>query len=499
MTRKERRANDPNIQAKRLELNSGESGNILGFPPGTQGITGRNDGGGGGWATGDKGSKPAGGQAPQVNPFVIPKSSGLSRTTQTFPSGYFREWNLAVWRSACDQVLNSGYPVLYATMVSWVFECSPFVQGLFEKLGAAVDRIKFNVVDSEGNKLDDWTEELCDNPWSMQLRKEFMFSFFWGFSGLNFDPATKKIYKYPLQQIDPLNRMLRSSTFAFYDGTTFDDTDNLIFVQPSTSYESFLGWMQPISRSFIQMNQGKNNWLAAGRRLAFPILTVGYPQNDGAIDAAGNSVNPYKNQAEVIAATTDPQNGVVYPYTLDSKGDVVKSINIEFEATGTKGDMHKIYQEFNNDEKNEIREMIFGATLTGNTDGKGSYALGEVHEDMYDAVVDGKIAFILAELNASFMPKIARFYKNFPKNVKFTVDRTKKLTIEEMQALSTVVTQNGKQLTNEFFEANGVNREFIEDAAPVKDNIKVEKDSATLAVKKKLLIGSEYVNLPIRH
>ena len=455
MTRKERRDQDPEVQKKRTEL-----ANILGFPKDPSGVTGK--GHGGGWGVGDGSGKPASGTAPATNPFVIPKAAGLNTISQTFPSSYYVDWNLSTWRSACDQVTKSGYPVLYSAMVSWVYECSPFVVSLFEKLGAAVGRIKFFMVDANGNKMDDLTAEICNKPWCLQLRKEIMFSFFWGFTGLNFDPVAGKIYKYPLQQIDPINRMLRASTFSFYDGVNFDETDNLLFIQPSTSYEAFLGWMQQISRSFIQMNSNKNSWGAAGRRVAFPILTVGYPQNDGAVNADGVQINPYKQDAELIAANTNPQNGLVYPYTIDSSGNIIKSIEIDFEQPGTAANTHKIFQEFNNDEKNEIREMIFGGTLTSNSDGKGSYALGEVHENMFDAVVADKLEFILSTLNIDFIPKISKFYKNFPKGVTFDVDQTKKLTIEEMKALSDVIVANGKRLSDTFFEANGISRDFIE-------------------------------------
>ena len=133
--RQERRNNDPKLQAKREELSSG------------------------GWGVGGKG-KQATGQSPQVNPFIIPKSSGLNVFSQTYPSNYFVEWNLSTWRSACDQAMKMGYTLSYATLVNWAFECSPFIQSLFEAMGSALGRIPVFMVDKKGNKLDDWTKEL---------------------------------------------------------------------------------------------------------------------------------------------------------------------------------------------------------------------------------------------------------------------------------------------------------------------------------------------------
>ena len=249
MTRRERRAQNPDIQLKRETFKSNQS------LPGTF-----SDGGksgtetAGGWGLGNQISKPATGQQPSVNPFMVPKAAGLNVHSQTYPSNYFVEWNLSTWRTACDQAIKMGYTMSYATLVSWAYECSPFIRSLFEALGSAIERIPITIVDKNGNNLDVWTKELCEATWTIQLRKEILFSYFWGFTGINFDPINKKIYKYPMQDIDPINQLLKQSTFSFYDGIRFGDNDNLLFIQPSTSYEAFLGWMQPITRSFIQMN-----------------------------------------------------------------------------------------------------------------------------------------------------------------------------------------------------------------------------------------------------
>lgn len=357
-----------------------------------------------------------------------------------------------------------GYPNAYATLVSWVFESSPFVQSLFTALSTPLDSTPFFIVDKNGNKLDDWTEELCNKPWQMELRQEILFSCFWGFSGLNFDPVEGRVYKYPMQQLDPINRLLRQGTYNFYDGVKFEDHDNLLFIQPSSNQERMLGWMQPIARSFIQMNVNKQSWLAAGRKLAFPILTIGYPQDDQAIDSNGTSINPYRLQAEDVAANVDPTKGLVYPYTTDARGNIIKSLEIEFEKTGTGAKAHDLYNDFNEAEKNEVREMILGGTLTADVGSSGSRALGEVQERKFDTMVSSKIEFVLTTLNQQFLKKILRFYKNAPDGLRYEITRAKPMTLKDMETLSTIVTQNGKRLTSNFFEANGIIPDFIEDA-----------------------------------
>jgi len=454
MSRRDRRNNDPVVIQKREQF-----GAIL------PGLGGSSNGNGGGWGQGTPGAKPATGQSPSVNPFVIPKAAGLNVFSQTYPSNYFVEWNLSTWRYACDQAMKMGYTLSYATLVSWAYECSPFIRSLFEALGSALERIPVFIVDKKGDKLDDWTKELCDSTWTIQLRKEILFSYFWGFSGINFDPINKKVYKYPMQDIDPINRMLRSSTFSFGDGMLFEDHDNLLFIQPSSSYEAFLGWMQPITRSFIQMNVNKNNWIAAGKRLAFPVLTVGYPQADGAVNpVTGESMNPYKIQAEQIAANIDPSQALTYPYTKDVTGNIQKAIEIGFEQPKAGTSAHKIYQEFNADEKNEILQMCLGGTLTADVGKSGSRALGEVMERKFDSVVESKMAFVLSVLNGDFLEKSKKFYSNFPEGAQYSYDSTKVLGMQEIILLAQSLQLSGKRLTDDFYEANGIAREFIEEA-----------------------------------
>jgi len=465
MSRHERRNNDPEVQRKR-EAYAANGGNMGVSAPPPLSSPGKGGADAGGYGMGNKVSVPATGQSPNVNPFMIPKSTGINVISQTFPSNYYVEWNLTTWRAACDQAIKMGYCTSIATLYSWAFECSPFIQSLFNKLGAALDRVDFFVVDAKGNRMDDQTAELCDKPWQMQLRREVLFSYFWGFSGLNFDPLEGKVYKYPMQQIDPINRLLKASTYSFYDGMKFAETANLLFVQPSTNYESFLGWMQPITRSFIMQNLTKNNWVSAGRRLAFPLMTVGYPQNDGAQDGNGNPLNPYRLQAEAVAANIDPGQGLVYPYTLDSAGNIQKAIDVDFENPGSGANIHKIYSEFNATEKDEIREMIFGGSLTSTTQANGNRSLGEVQERMLDAVVASKLKYVLSVMNTDYIPKISLFYEDgfLPEGWKFDVPREKKMTIEEIAAISKVVVQNGKRFNDEFFQANGIAKEFLEDA-----------------------------------
>jgi hypothetical protein len=288
-----------------------------------------------------------------------------------------------------------------------------------------------------------------------------------------------------MQQIDPINRMLKANTFSFYDGELFDGNDNLLFIQPSTNYEAFLGWMQPISCSFIEMNVNSNNWVAAGRRLAFPLLTVGYPQDDGSLDQNGQPQNNFKQDAIALATDIDPTNGLVYPYTIDNDGNIIKSIEIDFEQTGTSNGAHKIYQEFNNDQKAEIQELVYGRSVTQSSGKGGNRALGEVEEDALDDRVAGLVPFVLAILNDEFRDKIGKFYKNLPTGWNFAYTTPKRLTYVDWQSISAVTNQNGFKLTDRFFVENGLPLDFFEKTAmPANVPIKQEPNFQ-MAEKKK--------------
>ncbi len=420
---------------------------------------------GGGYGDGNRVSRPATGNVPGVNPFMIPKRSGLNLITQMFPDNYWVEWDLSTWRMACDQAQKMGYPISYAALVAWAFEASPFIQSLFQEIGDGIIKIPCYLVDDKGNKNDVWTKEICDKKWFKDLRKEICWSDMWGFSGLNIDPLNNKIYKYPQQQIDPINRMLRQSTYNFSDGLEFAKTVNLLFVQPSTSYEKFLGKMQPITRSFIQMNMNSINWVQAGRRLAFPLLTIGYPAANNSVTEDSKIENKFRDEAENYITTLDPSKALITPYILDKDGKPLTALQLDSKDSNAKVNAHKVFQEFNTDEKNEIRELIFGGTLTSSPGKFGTKGLGEVHQDKLEVTLNARNDEGLDFLNdtTDFKWKLKKFYPNFPENLRFDTNRTKEYKLEEIKMLSDSVTENGLQLTKQFFVKFGLEDEDIQE------------------------------------
>lgn len=417
-----------------------------------------------GWGIGNPGARPATGKQPTANPWIIPKASGLTSISQTYPSNYFVEWNPSSWRVACDKAMKQGWTPELATMYAWAYESSPFIQSLFRTIDTAINSIKFYYLDKRGNILEDWTAELCAKPWEIELRREIAFSFFWGFSGLNFDPVGEQLYKYPMQDLDPLNRFLRQSTYAFYDGIFFDDNDNLLWVQPNTNYEGFLGWMQPITRMYILMHLNNENWVQAGKRLAFPVFTIGYPEGSDIVGDNGEVVNPYKDEAIEISKDIGPGKTVVFPYIRKADGEIQKNIELEFQEPGSSQKAHSIYMDCNESIKNEIRELVMGGTLTADVGNVGSKALGEVQERKLRTFVLCITEYVIAVLNAQFKRKIAKFYKGGIPEGKFDIDRAKQFTIEEIVAWSSILQQSGQRFSAAFFEAQGMPPEFIEDS-----------------------------------
>ena len=458
---------------------------------------------GGGYGIGNTINKPATGQNPQVNPFMLPKSVGLDYISKMFPSNYYVEWSLQSWREACNQAMRMGFPISYATLVVWAYQSSAFIQSLFSDIGQDVEATPFYLTDEFGNQYEDWTNEICNKTWFIQLKKEILYSKFWGFTGLNISPVDNYevglksgVYKYPMQNIDPINRMLRGSTYGFNDGVYFSDSPNLLFIQPSTSEESFLGWMQPITRAFIQMNLNSNNWVAIGRNVAFPLFTIGYPSNSDATDEFGSQYNVLRAEAEAIAQNIDPTQGLVFPYTRNSDGTIQKNLEIELVggAAGSTG-MHKLYSDFNNECKTDILQLVFNSTLTSQVGISGSRALGEVHAEKREQVKKSNIEFVESVLNDEFIRKIATFYKNFPKNAKFVANKSKQWKLAEVKEISLILNQNGKKLTDKFFENMGLDKELIEalptESIPDIPQPKKETKQSFLdsVLKKKLIIA----------
>jgi len=445
-------------------------------------------GGGGGWGLPSVSNpKVASGQGVKVNPFILPKDSGLNIISKTFTNNYYVEWDLTTWRYACDQAIKMGYPISIAALYSWCYEASSFVRSLFNDFEDMASGADIQFVDKNENIIQSFTKEICQSTWFAKLKTEILHATGWGFSGINIDPIEGDIYKYPIQDIDPINRMLRQSTYNVFDGVYFKDFANLIFLQRNTNYEGFLGWMQPVARDFIQMNMNDVNWGMAGKKLAFPLLTIGYPENEAKQDSAGNFINASKIQAENVLRNIDPTNGLVYPYTRNPDGSIMKALEVNFEKAGTSVGTHQIYMQFNDKKKNDIREMIFGESLTSTSGERGSYALGEVHERKHERRENTYVDYLLRTLNDICLPKIAQFYKDFPTDAKFKLNKVKKYQIDEVVKISQVAFQNQKQLTDDFFESIGIPKEFIEEApkqqvAP-KEKQPIETESTGLKKK----------------
>ena len=428
---------------------------------------------GGGYGYGNNTAKPAEGSQAKVNTFMVPKPVGITRTSQMYPNNYYIDFDLSTLRAACDQVMKMGQTVNYATAVSWAYESSAFVQSLFEAIGNAHLNEPYYLMDDNGVINKAWTKEICDKKWFKELRLEILYTYFWGFSGLNFDPINNQLYKYPMQQLDPINRLLRENTYNYTEGVFFDKTDNLLFVQPSTSYERFLGWMQPITRQFIYMNLNSNNWVQAGKRLAFPFMSVGYPIGDGEIKDGLYQQNPLRADAENYAMNLDPSKALVTPYTLDTDGKARLSIITEIHESNVRGGLHKIFQDFNTDAKIELLQLTLGGTLTADPGKFGTHGLGDIHEDKLKTVISAKGEFVLSTLNDrnDFRKKIKKFYKNFPDSLSFNINRDKKLGIFEITALSNAIVASGNELLPEFFVNYGIRPQDIRRAEEPKQTI----------------------------
>lgn len=447
-----------------------------------------------------QGAIKASGHSPSVNPFMLPKEMGLNVFTNTFPSNYYQNWDISTWRMACEQARNQGLPIQYAAMCKFVIESSTFIQGIIREITVAVETSKIFLEDENGDINEEATEEICKQRWFIDMTKEIAMANFYGFVGLNIDFFNNKCYRYPMQNIDPINQFLRESTYNTGDGLNFSDHPNMFFVQPSATEEFFLGWMQPISKSFIYMNKQLKNWNAYGTKTAVPQATIGYPAGDVRTDENGIEYNPRKQEAEQIARTMSPEEAVVYPYTIDGGGNIVKAIEVGFESSNSGASQHQTYKDFNAELKEEILQMITLSTLSSNAGKHGSQSLGVVHERKIEMVHEAIQEQIIAYLNDDyFKNKLGVFYKNIEKFT-FSRNRIKKFNIDEVEKISNVMNNNGLKLSKEFFQNVGVPIDMIEEKE-IEETISMSPEKSKklgaffFRQNPKLEIGSEYVGL----
>jgi len=90
---------------------------------------------------------------------------------------------------------------------------------------------------------------------------------------------------------------------------------------------------------------------------------------------------------------------------LDAHAQSVLSIDIEddvqiLSAPGTNGSAGSAFEAFNNQLIRQIQKVVLGQTLTSGTDGKGSYALGQVHENVRADKLKSDIRLVTPTLQA---------------------------------------------------------------------------------------------------
>jgi hypothetical protein len=485
--RQERRTNDPLVQSKAELFKAITDSVTLASQQGT------------GYGIGNSNAKIARGTIPAVNPFMQPKDTGLTSISRSFLNNYFTDWDRTRWRYACEMARGSGYATEYNLLVNWTFESSAFIQSLFRAMAISSSKIPVIFKDDKGNDADDLNTEIVNKKWFKDLLLEAIYSHFWGYSGVNIDPFNNKIFKYQLQQIDPINEMLKENTYGFYDGVLIKDNINLLFFQPSKSYETFLGWMQPITRWFIDENINDNNWLAAGRTLGFPQKKIGFSQDDAQTDTNGNVVNASQIQAWEIAKNIDAEHALVLPFTYDLNGKPIYHVDVSAVDMGGvgAGQRHKIFTDFSESKKNEIRELINQGTLTSSSGKVGSQSLGKVHQDMQENALLFTIESAISMLNLDFLRKLKILYKGFPDNVSLCINKAKEFDIEELTAWSNIAKNSGKKFSMRFFEKSGFSEEDLEDM-PVQSGggspLPIPVENASHKEPDMLLLASDKTN-----
>jgi len=148
--------------------------------------------------------------------------------------------------------------------------------------------------------------------------------------------------------------------------------------------------------------------------------------------------------------------------------------------------IHHIYKDFDEMAKEEIMQLVFGGVLTATTGAHGNRSLGEVQERMLNEVILSMAEFVESVLNDQFVPRLQKVFKGIPDGLQFKYDRSPRYTIEDIEKISNVLNQNGKRLTDDFFEKSlALSKDYFEDA-PVTEGKPIPTNMRTV---KPLLIG----------
>ena len=385
-----------------------------------------------------------------------------NHVVQTYPMTRYIDYTERDWRIASDRLINNGQGQMWDTIVTWMLSSSSFVQTLVERRLTPILSTRFVLVDKDGEVDEELTESI-NKRWFKSWIESAAMAIFQGYSAGVFDPKMNKTERYPIAVIDPFNRALKHNPFELNGQERFADYSNLFYVQYSSQHQTMLGLFQPLVKEYIGISITLRNWLASGTRQAFPMTQVGYKSavvtnqvTNEQDEEELQQVNQNKATAEYIADNIDPTVAIVTPFSIDDKGNQVYDVDVRQTEHHSSDNAYKTYADYINEAEIRMINLVLGSQLTMKEG--TSRALGEVHERVSKTYAERDVEWMLDILNNELKPKL-----NIPEDHYFSQDSTTALTLDDAQKLSTIVNENGKQLTQDFFTQIGLPDNFYED------------------------------------
>lgn len=282
--------------------------------------------------------------------------------------------------------------------------------------------------------------KLFKQPWVTKLMRLMMESKFWGHSLVEFQYNEKALGDPDIEQLFTVKLVPRRNVFPEF-GMVSSRADTLVggfsyLEEPAVNYLMPFGEDRDLGK-FINLIPyvlfKRNNWAdwaQFNEVFGMPLRVYTYDANQP------ETRKQVEEQAKKMGAAA---------YVVIPKGTDVQHV------TGSTSSGSGGFKEFNATMNQEMTIAVLGQTLTTGADGKGSYALGDVHKDVEEAINLEDKVWIEYQMNWVVKPQLIRvFGLNQLRGLTWKFDDTIKLTPKEKTEIFTSLINAGVPVNREY-------------------------------------------------
>lgn len=281
---------------------------------------------------------------------------------------------------------------------------------------------------------------LFKQPWITELMRYMMESKFWGHSLVELEFNENAIKDPELEQLFKVKLTPRRNVFPEF-GIVSNRADYItggyqFREEPAVNYMLEFGKERDLGK-FVNLIPyvlfKRNNWADFAQfneLFGMPLRVYEYDPNQT------DTRKQVEEQAKKMGAAA---------YVVVPKGTNVQHV------TGSTSASSGGFKEFNSIMNQEMTISVLGQTLTTGADGKGSYALGDVHKDVEEAInIEDKV-WVEYQMNWVVKPHLIRvFGLNQLRGKTFKFDDTIKLTPKEKMEIFTGMLSAGVPMKLEY-------------------------------------------------